>query len=172
MKRIFALISLLAALCLLLIPYGVALADQAFQTVRSTLYSPNPAVYPLKDGFIVATHMNGPLNFEKKEFQLHGAKPNTQYFIYRVFQEDLLFHGNGPVIAPAGTKLYSGFSFWTDDHGNGHIITPLAPTAPSLESIEGTVSLHIKNLLYDGLLPNGTLAYESDWYQTFFDWKW
>jgi len=172
MKRILALISVLAVIGVLLIPSGVAFADQAFHTVRAPFYSVNESAYPLKDGFVVCTHMNGPVNFEKKEFQLHGAKPNTQFFIYRVFQEDLRYHGTGPVIVPAGTVLYSGFSFWTDEHGNGHIITPLSPTNPTLEAIEGTVSLHIKNLLYDGLLPGGTLAYEADWYETFFDWKW
>ena len=114
--------------------------------------------------------MNGPTNFEKKEFQLHGAKPNTQYFIYRTFQEPLLYHGTGPIIAPAMTPLYSGFSFWTDENGNGHIITPLVLTAPSLEAIEGTVSLHIQNQLRVGL--GGPVAYYTDWYQTFFDWRW
>ena len=172
MKRIMALSLSLAAIGVLLIPSAVAFADQAFHTVRAPFYSLNPSAYPLKGGFVVAAHMNGPNYFEKKEFQLHGAKPNTQFFIYRVFQEDLRFHGTGPVIVPAGTKLYSGFSFWTDKHGNGHIITPLAPTHPSLEAIEGTASLHIKNQLYEGMLPGGTLAYEADWYETFFDWKW
>ena len=162
----------LAVIGALLVPSGVSFADQAFHTVRVPFNSLDQSLYPLKDGFVVVTHMNGPVNFEKKEFQLHGAKPNTQFFIYRVFQEDLRYHGTGDVIVPAGTKLYSGFSFWTDEHGNGHIITPLSPTAPSLEAIEGTVSAHIKNLLYDGLLPGGTLAYEADWYETFFDWKW
>lgn len=171
-SRIAAAAIILAVIGVLFVPSGVSLADQAFQTVRAPLYSLNESLYPLQDGFVVATHMNGPVNFEVKEFQLHGAKPNTEFFIYRVFQEDLRFHGTGPVIVPAGTKLYSGFSFWTDQHGNGHILTPLSPTAPSLEAIEGTVSLHIKNLLYDGMLPGGTLAYEADWYETFFDWKW
>jgi hypothetical protein len=116
--------------------------------------------------------MNGPVNFEKKEFQVHGAKPNTQYFIYRVFREDLLYHGTGPVVVPAGEKLYSGFSFWTDKHGNGHIITPLAPDAAALQALKGTVSFHLKDLLYDGMLPAGTLAYESDWRETMLDWDW
>ena len=173
-KRVLARLAVFAFVVtgVLLIFSGVALADQAFQTVRAPFYSLSPSEYPLERGFVVAVHMNGPVHFEKKEFQLHGAKPNTEFFIYRVFQEDVLFHGTGPVIVPAGTRLYSGFSLWTDEHGNGHIMTPLSPTSPTLEAIEGTVSLHIKNELYDGLLPGGTLAYEADWYETFFDWKW
>ncbi len=172
MKKALLLVSVLAAMAALLVPSVIALADQAFHTVRAPLYSLNETAYPLKDGFMVCTHMNGPINFEKKEFQLHGARPNTEYFIYRAFQEDLRLHGTGPVIVPAGTKLYSGFSFRTDEQGNGHIITPLSPTNPTLGLLKGTVSAHIKNLLYDGLLPSGTLAYEADWYESFFDWDW
>ncbi len=172
MKRIVALMSVLAGIAALLVSSGTAFADQAFQTVRAPFATVNASSYPLRDGFVVVTHMNGPVNFEKKEFQLHGAKPNTQYFIYRVFQEDLLYHGTGPVIVPAGAKLYSGFSFWTDGHGNGHIITPLAPDAAALQGIKGTVSFHIKDLLYDGTLPGGTLAYETDWRETILDWGW
>lgn len=171
-SRIAVVAIVLAVIGVLLGPSGVSLADQAFPTLRVPFYSLNEPLYPLQDGFVVVTHMNGPINFEMKEFQLHGAKANTQFFIYRVFQEDLRFHGTGAVIVPAGTKLYSGFSFWTNEHGDGHILTPLSPTAPSLEAIKGTVSLHIKNQLYDGPLPGGTLAYEADWYETFFDWEW
>ena len=172
MKRIVTLVALLMVIGALLVPSGVASADQAFQTVRAPLYSLNESAYPLKDGFVVVTHMNGPVNFEKKEFQLHGAKPSTQFFIYRVFQEDLRLHGTGPVIIPAGTKLYSNFSFWTDAHGNGHIITPLLPDAASLQAIKGTASFHLKDLLYDGMLPGGALAYESAWRETVLDWEW
>lgn len=178
MKKIYS-ISIIAAVAIvlavigvLLISSGTALADQAFPTVRAPLYSLDPSSYPLNDGFVVVTHMNGPVNFEKKEFQLHGAKPNTEFFIYRVFQEDLRYHGTGPVIVPAGTILYSTFSFWTDEHGDGHIITPLPPDAPALQAIKGTVSVHLKDLLYDGPLPGGTLAYESDWRETLLDWEW
>jgi hypothetical protein len=173
MKRILVLIVTSLLIGLLILPARTAFADRAFHNVRAPFHSEGPSIYRLKDGFAVATHMNGPVNFEKKEFQLHGAKPNTQFFIYRVFEEDVRLHGTGTVLIPAGTPSYSGFSFWTDEHGNGHVITPLAPTAPSLEAIEGTVSLHITNLLSDGLLSaGGTKAYEAEEYETFFDWKW
>jgi hypothetical protein len=175
MKRILTLISVLTIISMLIIPYGAAVADQAFHTVRAPFHSLDESAYPLKNGFVVATHMNGSVNFEKKEFQLHGAKPNTQFFIYRVFAEDL-HRTVPPTLIPAGTPIYSGLSFWTDEHGNGHIMTPLAPTDPALNAIEGTVSLHITNVLYDGLLPpfgtGGTKAYQADEYETFFDWKW
>jgi hypothetical protein len=140
-----------------------------FQTVRAPFYSLDPSAYPLQGGFVVAVHMNGPINFEKKEFQLHGAKPNTEFLIYRMFDQPLLFHGVGPgVVAPAMAPIPAGFSIQTDKNGNGHIITPLATAAPVLAAIKGTVSVGIKNLLYDGT----TLAYEADRYETFFDRKW
>jgi hypothetical protein len=169
MKRILALIATAILIGLLILPAGTVFADQTFHTVHAPFHSLNN--YPLKNGFVVATHMNGPINFEKKEFQLHGAKPNTQFFIYRVFAEDL--HRNvPPYVVPAGTPIYSGISFRTDEHGNGHIITPLAPDDPSLQAIDHTtVSLHITNLLSDGLLSaGGTRAYAAEEYETFFDW--
>ena len=151
---------------------GVALADQAFQTVRGPFHSLNESAYPLNDVFVVVTHMNGPVNFEVKEFQLHGAKPDTQFFIYRVLPE-----GAGPI--PAGAILYSGFSFWTNDHGDGHIVTPMAPTAPNLLLLKsfGVDHLLLTNVLYDGLLAKdggtgGTPAYATNSWVTYLDFEW
>jgi hypothetical protein len=159
MISIVALIAIVLAVIGLL-PSGVAFADKAFQTVKAPFHSLDLVSYPLKDGFVVVTHMNGPVNFEKKEFQLHGAKPDTQFFIYREFQE------------LGWVPLYSGDSFWTDEHGNGHIITALSPTDPNLEYLKslGINHLTIKNVLFDGL--GGTPAYESETYVTFFDYEW
>jgi hypothetical protein len=161
-----------ALLGAMLVAPGIALADQAFQTVRVPFSSLNESTYPLQDGFVVASHMNGPVNFEKKELQLHGAVPNTRYFVYRTFAQAV-----GPI--PAGTPLYAGLSFWTDDHGNGHIMAPLSPTNPSLQLLKslGVDQLTITNVLFDGLLvkdggTGGTPAYASDSYVTYFDWEW
>lgn len=172
MKRVLVFMPVLAIIGVLLVAPGVALADQAFQTVRAPFNSLNESTYPLRGGFVVATHMNGPVNFEKKEFQLHGAKPNTELFLYRTFAEPV-----GPF--PAGTPLYAGSSLRTDEDGNGHIITPQSPTAPSLSLLKtlGIEHLTITNVLYDGLLvkdggTGGTPAYASDSYVTYFDWEW
>jgi hypothetical protein len=158
-----AAMPLLAIVGLLLVTPGVALGDQAFQTVRAPFYSLDESTYPLKNGFVVAVHMNGPVNFEKKEFQLHGAKPNTEFFIYRVFAEQVGLY------AP-GTPLPSGFSMVTDDHGNGHVITPQSPTNKTLSQLKalGIDHLTITNVLYDG----GTPAYAADPYVTYLDWDW
>jgi len=179
MKKSIVIIAVILSISLLIIPMGIAFADQAFKTMRSEFNSTNPSVYPLKDGFVVATHMNGPVNFEKKEFQLHGAKPNAKFYIYRSFSE--VVHLGPPLnkTVPAGTPMYSGYFIETDEHGNGHINTPLAPDAANLLALNatGTVSLHITNKLYDGLLAKdggsgGVVAYVTQEYETFFDWKW
>jgi hypothetical protein len=69
----------------------------------------------------------------------------------------------GPLILPwTGTPISPGFSFWTDEHGDEHIITP--NTNPTLEVLEstGTEIEHTKNQLYDGVLPGETPVYETD----------
>jgi hypothetical protein len=171
-KRVLFPVPLVAMIAVVLVAPGVAVADQAFHTVRAPFHSLNESTYPLTDGFVVAVHMNGPVNFEKKEFQLHGATPNTQFFIYRIFTE-----AAGPI--PAGLPLYSGSSIWTDEHGNGHIITPGSPTDPSLYLAKslGIDHLTITNVLYDGLLAKdggtgGIQAYAADPYVTYFDFTW
>jgi hypothetical protein len=169
-KRVLAAMPLLAIVGLLLVTPGVALGDQAFQTVRAPYHSLDANTYPLKNGFVVAVHMNGPVNFEKKEFQLHGALPNTEFFITR----KLLFAYRGTVGYAA--SMPSGLSFWTDDHGNGHISTPLAPDDPNLSAFKVTLDtdfppgtvVTMVNQLYDG----PTLAYEAEPYVAGFDWKW
>ena len=92
-----------------LVPSRVAFADQASHTVKFHFSSLNPDDYPLMSGFVLSIHMNGPVYFEKKEFQLHGAKPDTRFFIYRVFGIDLFIPGLG--VIPAGTPLPAGESF-------------------------------------------------------------
>jgi hypothetical protein len=185
MKRILIILALMAAVGISLVPIGIAGGDQAFKTTRSTFYSLVPSAYPLRDGFVVSTHMNGPVNFEKKEFQLHGAKPNTQFFIFRVFSENLILTlpGGATKVVPAGFPVYAGDSLTTNDQGNGNINTKLAPDAPNLVALKpsGTTSLHLYNLLSDGFVlggPDGktvlpkVAAYRTEVYQTVFDWKW
>lgn len=173
MRRLLFPVPLVAIIGLVLVTPGIAVADQTMHTVRGPFHSLNESTYPLKDGFVVAVHMNGPVNFEKKEFQLHGAKPDTQFFIYRIFAQAI-----GSI--PAGMPLYSGFAVWTDKHGNGHIITPLSPTNPSLSLAKslGIGHLTITNVLYDGLLvkdggqTDGVQAYAADPFETYFDFEW
>jgi hypothetical protein len=145
---------------------GVALGDQTMHTVRGEFQSLDPSAYPLKDGFVVVTHMNGPVNFEKKEFQLHGAKPNTEFFLYRAFPEGV------PGVIPPGAALYAGLSFWTDEHGNGHVTAPMAPDNPTLQNLKklGVDHLLLTNVLYDGL--GGIPAYATDSWVTYLDFEW
>jgi len=175
MKKIYKIlvitVTVIALVVVGLLPSGVAFADQTSHTTKFHFSSLND--YPLKDGFVLSIHMNGSVYFEKKEFQLHGAEPETEFFIYRVFGIDLLIPGIG--LVPAGTPLPSGESFWTDRHGNGHIITSMAPDAPTLQLAKGygIDALPIANLLSDGRLENGGVpAYMSEERTIYLDFKW
>jgi hypothetical protein len=175
MKKIYSIGIALAVIGALLVPSAFALADQAAHTLKVSFYTAtgaDPSVYPLKNGFVESTHMNGPNYFEKKEFQLHGAKPDTRYFVWRVFPDGL-----GPY--PPGTKLDSGFSFVTDEHGNGYIMTWLFPDNPSLVALKalGISEVRLYNVLSDGWDPVSEVqiwhpAYQTDTVLTHFDWKW
>lgn len=169
MKKVYKILVLTLILIALvvvgLLPSGVAFADQAFHTMKVLFTSMDEDNYPLKDGFVISTHMNGPVYFEKKKFQLHGAKPDTQFFIYRKIQ-----------MAPdMWVLVYSGDSFRTDENGNGHIITNMPPDAPNLIQLKslGIDHLTLKNVLFDGLLENGGVAaYESETLTTYLDFEW
>ena len=169
MKRVLTITMLLAVIGALLAAPGIALADQTSHATKfhfSTLDEDN---YPLDDGFVLSIHMNGPVYFEKKEFQLHGAKPDTQFVICRVFEEAEVYDA---INLPYGIPLPSGDSFSTDKHGNGHIITNMPPDAMNLRLAKslGASELHIKNVLIDD--SNGSLAYESESLPIQLDFDW
>jgi hypothetical protein len=160
MKKIYKILVMTVTVITLMVvgvlPSGIAFADQTCKTNKVSFSSCNVTAYPLKNGFVISTHMNGPNYFEKKEFQLHGAKPDTQYFIYREIQ------GIGWI--PSG-------NFTTDIHGNGHITTYLSPSDPGLILLKNVLhldSLTLTNWLYEGNTP----AYKTDELTTYFDWKW
>lgn len=169
MKRILTLVSVLTVIGMLIIPSGVTLADQAYHTERLPFQSLSLSNYPLKHGFMNNIHMNGPNNFEKKEFQLNGAKPNTTFFIYRRFEE-AVYNPQGVLLIPKGAKAYSGYFIVTDEHGNGHCELKLAPE--NLVVVRGVPSLYMTVVLYDGILPGGIPAYETEAFRTYLDWKW
>lgn len=167
MRRILTLMSLLAVIGALLVPSVAAFADQTSHTTKFHFDSLDQEDYPLKDGFVLSIHMNGPIYFEKKEFQLRGAKPDTQFFIYRVFKEEIIYD---TLNLPIGTPLPSGDSFWTDKHGNGHVITNMPPDALNLQLLKslGINEVNIKNVLCDGSTP----AYETESLPIHLDFDW
>ena len=196
MKKIHKILLMAVVITVLVVvivlPSGVALADKTCHTSKAPLYSVNED-YPLKDGFVISTHMNGPVYFEKKLFQLHGAEKDHQFFIYREFTENVTIHiPEGPtiVVPLAGTLLLSG-NITTDKHGNGHITTCLSPSNEKLNEMKALgetlriafgididpLALTLKNVIYDGLLvqdggSGGVRAYESDELTTYIDFKW
>ncbi|HEY93443.1 MAG TPA: hypothetical protein G4O15_00700 [Dehalococcoidia bacterium] len=163
-KILVTTIIIIALVVVAIIPSGVAFADQTCKTNKVSFYSLDEENYPLKNGFVISTHMNGPVYFEKKEFQLHGAKPDTQFILYREIPALKSFIGT--------SWLYSG-TLTTDKHGNGHIITSLSPSDLIGLKILGITQLTLTNWIYDGLLEEGGVpAYKTDELTTYFDWKW
>jgi hypothetical protein len=128
MKRILVLISVLAVIGLLIIPSGVAFADQTYHTERLPLHSVDPD-YPLRNGMVVNIHANGPNNAAIEHYMLNGAKPNTTYEICRVWAEDLYLGDPYPpgTYLPAGWPTDTGYSIQTDKNGNGHCQIKLTP---------------------------------------------
>ncbi len=164
-KILVTTILIIALVVVGVLPSGVAFADQTCKTNKVSFYSCDDENYPLKNGFVISTHMNGPNYFEKKEFQLHGARPDTQYFIYREI----------PLLETAGFSrwVYSG-NFTTDKHGNGHITTYLSPSDPGLMMLKNAHvdNLTLTNWLFNGPQDSGVPAYKTDELTTYFDWKW
>lgn len=179
MKKVLAIMSVLTVFGILIIPSGIAFADQAYHTERLPIHSVNLSNYPLKHGFMINIHMDGPNNYEKKEFQLNGAKPNTEFFIYRVFGATI-YNPLDPtkVLIPKGLRRDSGVSITTDENGNGHCQYKLAPE--DLALVRGVPNLVITVVLYEvkptSPLPSvpddGIRAYETEEFIGNLDWKW
>ena len=85
MKKILALIITAVLISLLVIPVGTALADKDFHTVRLplTLTSEGEgAGHTLRNGMVMKTHAEGPVNYYIMSVILNGAKPDTTYYIF------------------------------------------------------------------------------------------
>jgi hypothetical protein len=169
MKRILALISTAIIICLLLIPTGTALADQAYHSERLPVHSLDPSVYPLRNGIVVNIHTNGTTNFAVEEYNLNGAKPNATFWLCREFEESLL-----GLTAP-WDALNTGFVLQTYKVGNGNckIKFLVAQVEPLIAA--GQTDLHVKFVFIEGGTPvevypgtgiykivGGTPAYATD----------
>lgn len=182
MKQIHRILTLAAIAMVLaaigLPPSGVTFADEAFKTTKVSFSSLDEAVYPLDDGFVISIHMNGPVYFEKKEFQLCGAKPDAQFSLYREFTENVYIPGTTIVVIPAGALLPAEGFIWTDKQGNGHIITNQSSSAPNLQLLKslGIDHLAFKNVLFEVLEDEDSselvAAYESETLVTYIDFDW
>ena len=104
-----ALVAAATALVAMLILVPSAGADQAFHTQRIALSPVGNA--PLRTGFVVDIHANGPQVNSLERYVLNGAAPDTAYHV------QLLVFGNpsctgGFVVVPTA-------SFVTNTSGNG-----------------------------------------------------
>jgi hypothetical protein len=165
MKRILALISALMVIGLLVIPSGVAFADQLYHTDRLPLHSLIPSEYPLRNGMVINLHPNGPNNMSIEHFMLNGAKPNTTYELCRVFQGETSYGG---IPIPPEWPTDTGYSIQTDSQGNGNCtihLTPeyLAPFQP--RTFTGKFVLMVGGSPVYGIWVGGLAVYETDWFE-------
>jgi hypothetical protein len=178
-KKILFCVLILVFIAVFVMPAGAVFADQAYHSERLPFHSVNLSGYPLNSGFMMNIHMNGPNNFEKKEFQLNGAKPDTEFFIYRVFAATV-FNPLDPikVLIPNGFRMNSGTTIMTDKNGNGHCQLKLSPE--NLTAVREVCTLVMKVVLYEvkpsSPLPSvpddGVRAYETEVFTGSLDWKW
>lgn len=122
MMRRFAPIRLaalaLAALALLTLP-GIAGADQTYPTERLPLLPIGSA--PLRSGFVVNAHADGPRVYANERYVLNGALPNETYAVtLLVFPDDPACAG---AVIPIGTAELT-----TNAVGNGEARARFTPT--------------------------------------------
>jgi hypothetical protein len=107
----------LAALALLALP-GTAGADQAYPTERLPLVPVGGA--PLRSGFVVNAHANGPRVYANERYVLNGAAPDTTY------QVTLLIFPDSPDCAGAAIALPTA-ELATNASGNGEARARFTP---------------------------------------------
>lgn len=90
----------LTALATLLALPGAALADGTYRTERLALAPVAGA--PLRSGFVVNAHSNGPRVYANERYVLNGALPNASYQVaLLVFPGDPTCEGEGVAIPTA-----------------------------------------------------------------------
>jgi len=107
-----------------------AVADEAYPTERLELKPVNEA--PLRSGFVVNIHPDGPINYAHEIYQLNGAAPLTSYQV-----KLLAYLGNTSCIGEPELTLPTAV-LDTNKSGNGQAEFLLAP-----EGVEGLHGLVI-----------------------------
>lgn len=107
MKKLAFLGTVVALLWSMAAP-ALVMADQSYHTERLPLRLTavgEAAGHTLRNGMVVNSHPNGPVNGAIETYVLEGAKPNAEYEVWWVVE------GVGPV--------FTGVVVSTDKQGNG-----------------------------------------------------
>jgi hypothetical protein len=191
MKKIPTLILVAVLISLLVIPTGIALADKDFHTVRLELSKVEgaPAEHDLRNGMVIRTHAEGPINYYVMSVILNGAKPNTTYELGWAIQ-GMVINGTelpGVVDPITGDPVYThncSHSIETDKNGNGNLHYRKPPEEVLSTIPPGTTTIIFKVVLIEGgyqdvVMTNygpmqcwveGVVALETDWFPVNFDW--
>lgn len=171
MKKTLALILTAVLIALLIIPAGTALADQAFHTVSLPLSLTTAGAldgHTLRNGMVIRTHANGPINYAIGSYILNGAKPDTTYDICWEFAEFGWF------------RVYEGHFIQTDKNGNGNLHWKASP-ADVREFIPPNTTLHAKVEFIAGgtrvyipaygvwTIVGGVVVFETEVFEIYFD---
>jgi hypothetical protein len=169
MKRTLAIIFTAILIALLVIPAGTALADQDFHTMRLPIYltaEGEAAGHTLRNGHVVHTNTEGPVNYLIRSWRLNGALPDTRYDICYQF-------GDYP-----GLTFYEYEFIQTDKNGNGDLHmkwppeiasdTPVTILNEKMVFIEGGTPVYVP--AHDiTLMIGGTVAFETEVFDLYYD---
>ena len=171
MKKTLALILTAVLIALLIIPAGTALADQAFHTVSLPLSLTTAGAldgHTLRNGMVIRTHANGPINYAIGLYKLNGAKPDTTYDICWEFAEF------------GWLPIYEYHSIQTDKNGNGNLHFKITPAHVSELGLNNS-TLHAKVVFIAGGTPwpipgypfstivGGVVVFETEVFEIYFD---
>ena len=121
MKRLLILV--IMACFGLLATTTSAFADQTFHSVRLPLAPVGES--PLRNGYIIDSHANGPVIYANEEYHLSGATPNTTYVV------EYLVTGApfGTAVCGSGAFPFpNGATVHTDANGNGNSHLKIPPS--------------------------------------------
>jgi hypothetical protein len=182
MKKILALISTTVLISLLVIPVGTALADKDFHTLRlplSLTQEGEDTGHTLRNGMVIRTHTEGPVNYLLLTYILNGAKPNTTYIIcWEILEMGAVY---------PYTVYNVGEIIQTDENGNANLHIKFSPevvrrnvypntilTFKVLFIEEGTGTLTPWPDLPPGvlLMIGGNVVFETDYHEVPMDWDW
>lgn len=113
-RRISRLASIAMAAISIVVMMAPAAADQAHHTSRSEFHAVDDA--PLRSGYILNIHANGPNVFAHEVYSLNGAIPNTTFqVVAHVYFDDLTCGGDPNVSLPIGDITTNNAGNATDD---------------------------------------------------------